>query len=327
MNTISIKIESDERGYFDRECPNEECKYRFKVLMEDWENKVSDEVHCPLCGQVAPEDEWWTQDQLERIQEIAKSWALNYIQETIGKEFKKLERQTRHNKFVSFKYDPGVRVSFVNNPIGQSPEWETEICCEKCGTHYSVIGSAFFCPCCGFNSATNSFNDSLDSIQKMLDSVNEMRILLANKYSEDTAETMCRGLIESSIGDMVSAFQKFACSVYEDISGNKARNNDFQIVDKGSKLFEDATSHKYSDWLTASELDLMKILFQKRHILEHNNGIVDQKYIDNSNDTNYAVGQRIVVKAKDAYSLLKILYKLGVGLKELKNEVSANGNN
>ena len=33
MTTIPIQLVSDEKGYFDRECPNEECRYTFKILM------------------------------------------------------------------------------------------------------------------------------------------------------------------------------------------------------------------------------------------------------------------------------------------------------
>ena len=39
---IPITILSDEKGYLDRECPNKNCLYNFKVLMDDWQNKVSD---------------------------------------------------------------------------------------------------------------------------------------------------------------------------------------------------------------------------------------------------------------------------------------------
>lgn len=40
MDSLPITICSDEKGYFDRECPNEGCLYTFKVLMKDWEEKV-----------------------------------------------------------------------------------------------------------------------------------------------------------------------------------------------------------------------------------------------------------------------------------------------
>ena len=312
MMSIPVTIQSDEKGYFDRECPNEDCLYTFKILMKDWEEKVSDEeVHCPMCGHVDTSDKWWTQDQLEEIKKIAEKWALNYIQGELDKSFKKLAQSTRHNKYIRITYKPGRRVSFINNPIGQREEWETEICCEKCGTHYSVIGSAYFCPCCGYNSAVDSFNNSLESIRKMLDSLPEMKAMLTDKYDMDSAETMCRSLLESSIGDMVSAFQKFASCKYEELSGKYSRVNDFQIIDKGSQLFEEETGNGYSKWLSSAELSFMKRMFQKRHLLEHNNGLVDQKYLDKSLDSSYSLGQRIIIKETDAYKLLDILKTLG----------------
>ena len=327
MISIPVTLHSDEKGYFDRECPNEDCLYTFKILMKDWEEKVSDdEVHCPLCGHVDTSDKWWTQDQLEKMQEIAASWAMNYIQGELDKSFKKLERSTRNNKFIRITYKPGRRVTFINNPIGQREEWETEICCEKCGTHYSVIGSAYFCPCCGFNSAVNSFNDSLDSIEKMLESLPEMKDMLTDKYNADSAETMCQSMLESSIGYMVSAFQKFASCKYDEIKEKTSRVNDFQIVDKGSKLFEEETGKKYSDWLTAGELAFMELMFQRRHILEHNNGMVDQQYLNKSGDTSYSLGQRIIVKEVDAHSLLAILRKLGNSITTLQVGGGSDGN-
>ena len=315
MNTIPVTFISDEKGYLDRECPNEECMYTFKILMRDWEEKISDdEVHCPMCGHVDTSDKWWTQDQLEKIQEIAASWFLSDLQKELTKSFKKLEQSTRHNKFARIKFRPGKKISFINNPIGQIEEWETEICCEKCGTHYSVIGSAYFCPCCGYNSAISAYNDSLDSIGKMLDTLPEMGKLLTEKYDKDTAATMCRSLLESSIGEMVSAFQKYACCRYEELSGKAGRVNDFQMVDKGSNLFKEAIGKAYPDWLSNSEMEHMKVMFQRRHILEHNNGLVDQKYLDKSKDTRYFIGQRVTVKEADAYGLLEIVRKLGQAL-------------
>lgn len=111
MISISVTLQSDENGYFDRECPNENCLYRFKIKLKDWEDKVSDEeVYCPMCGHVDTSDKWWTQDQLEQIQEIAASYAMNYIQAELDKSFRSLERSTRSNKFFKITYKPGKRV-------------------------------------------------------------------------------------------------------------------------------------------------------------------------------------------------------------------------
>ena len=315
---IPITIHSDEKGYFDRECPNENCLYTFKINMQDWKEKVSDdEVHCPMCGHIDTADKWWTQEQLESMQEIATSYAMSMITKELDKAFGKLARSTWNNKFLKITYKPSKKITFQNNPIGQSEEWETDITCEKCGTRYSVIGSAYFCPCCGHNSAVSAFNESTDSIEKMLKSLPEMKQLLTESYGRDKAETMCRGLLESSLGDIVSAFQKFASCHYDKLTGEISRVNDFQIIEKGSQLFKDAAGKGYEEWLSDQELHDMNMLFQRRHLIEHNNGMVDQKYVDKSGDHSYVIGQRLVVKENDAYALLAIIKKLAKGLMTL----------
>lgn len=315
---IPITIHSDEKGYFDRECPNENCLYTFKINMQDWKEKVSDdEVHCPMCGHIDTADKWWTQEQLESMQEIAASYAMSMITKELDKAFGKLARSTRNNKFLKITYKPSRKITFQNNPIGQSEEWETDITCEKCGTRYSVIGSAYFCPCCGHNSAASAFNESTDSIEKMLKSLPEMKQLLTESYGRDKAETMCRGLLESSLGDIVSAFQKFASCHYDKLTGEISRVNDFQIIEKGGQLFKDAAGKGYEEWLSDQELHDMNMLFQRRHLIEHNNGMVDQKYVDKSGDHSYVIGQRLVVKENDAYALLAIIKKLAKGLMTL----------
>ncbi len=316
---IPITIRSDEKGYFDRECPNPECLYTFKINLKEWEEKVSGkEMHCPMCGHTASSDQWWTQEQLAEQKKIVENYAQYYAANMLNNMFKKKVQSTRQNKYIRITYKPGRKISFHNTPIGQREEWEHEITCEKCGTQFSVIGAAYFCPCCGHNSVDRTFEDSIDRITKMLNAIPSMRLTLEENNSKDDAENICRALLERSIGDIVSAFQKFACCRYEAVAGKSARVNDFQIVGKGSQLFYSACGKKYSDWLSECELAAMHLLFQRRHILEHNGGIVDAKYLQNSGDNTYVEGQRVIVKESDARELLTIVQKLSAGLRTLE---------
>lgn len=316
---IPIEFTSDEKGYYDRQCQNEKCGYIFKIHMEDWKEKVSDEqVFCPMCGHTAPSDEWYTHEQIEAIQEIASSYAESYISNELNKMFGKMARSTRGNKYVQITYNPGKKISFVNNPIGQRSEWELEITCEECRTRYSVIGSAYFCPCCGHNAIARVFNESLDTVQKMIESIEDIYSTLQRSYGKDKAESMCRSMIEGTLGDIVSAFQKYAEEIYRRIMPTKkVRVNDFQIIGKGSNLFEEATGKGYDSWLSRKEIEDINILFQQRHIIEHNNGLIDERYIQNSGDNSYRVGQRVVIRNQDALRLLGYIRKLSDGLNEL----------
>lgn len=316
---IPIKLILDAKGYFDRECPNENCLYTFKINMQDWEEKVSDdEVYCPMCGQVDTSDNWWTKEQLESIQKIATDYAIGHIQGELDKVFGKLARSTRNNKFVKITYKPGKRISFVNNPIGQSEEWEQEIQCPHCFTRYSVIGTAHFCPCCGKTIIDSTFDGSIDNTVKMIESLEEMEGLFKKQYGIDKAKSMCTEMLEGTFGDIVSAFQLFAATIYARVSSKNVRKNDFQIIDKGSKLFFEACGKSYDDFISSSEIEKLNLAFQKRHVFEHGGGIVDEDYLKKSRDTSYKLGQRLIIHKAEVLETIEIVKKLAAGLKGIK---------
>ena len=94
-------------------------------------------------------------------------------------------------------------------------------------------------------------------------------------YDADKADTMCRSMLEGSVGDCVSAFQKFAQCRYKELTAKDARVNDLQIVEKGSNLFNTVLGYGYEKWLNAAELSNLKLYFQRRLLFKHNNGMVD----------------------------------------------------
>ena len=49
--SVPIDMPLDDKGYYDRKCPHSECGADFKVLFDDWKEKVPDEFGvCPKCG-------------------------------------------------------------------------------------------------------------------------------------------------------------------------------------------------------------------------------------------------------------------------------------
>ena len=156
----------------------------------------------------------------------------------------------------------------------------------------------------------------------MIDALPEMENLLTNSYGKDKAVVMCRSMLEGSIGDIVAVFQKYAEARYSTITNTKARSNDFQIIEKGSYLFRETIGYGYEKWLSENELREMNVMFQRRHLFEHNGGIVDTKYIEKSGDKAYKEGQRIVAQKSDVVHFLTLIKKLGDGLKSLHFGVS-----
>ena len=323
MITISINIPleiiSDEKGYIDRECPKENCLYNYKVYLQDWQNNFSaEQVFCPRCGGFDKAENWWTEKQNEQILNIINSYVQNRIQKDLNTSFKKLERSTRNSKFFKIKYKPLKPITFENNPIGQNKEWEQDIQCSNCESRFSVIGMAYFCPCCGKNLILDNAEEAIIIIQKKIDSIDEMKVLLVENYDTDIAQSMTDSMLEKSIGEVISVFQKIAETKYKTFSTKKVRTNDFQILNKGNKLFLEATGKGYLEWITQDEYNYLSLMFQKRHILEHNDGIIDKKYLEKTNDLEYGINQRLVITHKDVSIFISIIMKLTNGIKNLR---------
>jgi len=67
---------------------------------------------------------------------------------------------------------------------------------------------------------------------------------------------------------------------------------------KAATYFKEATGKGCDSWLSQDEIADINMLFQQRHIIEHNNGLIDERYIQNSGDISYRVCQRVIIKIK-----------------------------
>lgn len=314
--SVSVGIEPDEKGYIDKQCPNEECEFIFKVNKDDWENIFKEEtVWCPFCRHEAPSDQWFTIEQVEHAQAEALAVIEGKIHNSLISGAQKFNSRQPKNSFISIsmKVTGGLKRTHTI-PARAADLMQLEIQCESCGSRFAVIGSAYFCPACGHNSVTRTFQDSLRKIRAKKDNLDVVRSALIESAGKDEAELTCRSLIETCISDGVVAFQKYCEGMYGDYG--KAPYNAFQRLDQASELWKNAIQKGFDSWLPEEEIQLLAILYQKRHLLAHNEGIVDEKYIQKSGDNTYKVGQRVIISAKDVENLVCALEKLATGIKK-----------
>ncbi len=306
---------SDEKGFWDRECPNEECMFEFKVNMEDWKNKFEDDaVYCPQCGVNYPSDHWWTQDQLEHIENQVRARATNYIMGELNKSFSDLERSTRRNKNVKFKFKPYKPITILNNPYTSSETWEQTIMCKKCDSSFSVIGFAYFCPCCGSSLLIETLMSSLEMQMKILGTSPENIVDIdLDIYS---SKMIYDSIIESTLGNIVSIFQKVGQEIIKQSCNIDNRVNDFQIIQKGSEIFKENVGVEYIDIIDETEYEVLVNMFQVRHIFVHNGGIIDEKFIQKFGLNENKIGNRYVLKKDEVVEFAVIVQKLLYGLLE-----------
>jgi hypothetical protein len=309
---ISIPIEADKDGYLDKECPSEDCLFQFKVDKKDWKELFKDEkVFCPSCRHEANSDSWWTTEQLEQGKEQIAKHIVGRIDKALEDSAKDFNTRQPSNSFITMSFKvTGTKPMHYILPLPSKEEMQLKIQCKSCNSKYAVIGSAFFCPCCGHNSAEETFDNSLKKINDKIKNLPIIRVAV-EQISKDEAETTCRSLIETSLSECVVAFQRFSeVKFVKKAPDKRITFNAFQNIEGGAGYWKELIGETYNDWLSEIELKRLKQLFQKRHLLAHTEGIVDQKYIDKSKDITYKVGQRIVVKEKEVIELLYLIRKL-----------------
>jgi hypothetical protein len=312
LTQIAIPVEPDKDGYIDKECPNTECLFQFKVLEVDWKNKFSDEeVHCPMCNFTAASNRWFTTEQVEASKEKIQEHLASRLHNAFREDARRFNSRQPSNSFLkmSMKVDGGHKSEMIL-PLSSAEEMELKICCKSCSSRYAVIGSAFFCPCCGHNSAEETFFNAIKKIREKIANIPVIHTSLLS-VSKDTAANTCRSLIETGLQECVVAFQRFNEVLFARKFPNVAvKTNAFQKIDVGGDYWKHAVGESYVDWISSKEMKQLTLYFQRRHLLAHTEGIVDQKYIDRSGDQVYGVGQRIVVKEADVLECVSIIEKI-----------------
>lgn len=310
--TYKMDVLPDDDGYYDKECPNEKCLSKFKVNADDWGKLFSDEaVHCPFCGHTAPARSWWITEHVEQAKQQAIDQLSAQIGQALESDTMSFNRAQPRKSFFKMSMNFSGKTHFVNLPAIALETMEQKIRCEKCGARYAVVGSAFYCPCCGNNSARLTFFNTIEKVRAKINNLNTIKKAI-EELSKDEAARTCTSLIETSIPDLVVAFQRLCECVYPQIEGAKAlKRNVFQRLDDGNVLWHELVGVGYDNWITSQQYSKLKKCFQQRHLLQHQDGIVDSDYITKSGDASYVVGQHLIIKANDIMEYADIVDTLG----------------
>jgi len=89
--SIPVELPLDADGFIRRECPH--CEQKFKwhsgpANAEAEQQPAPETYYCPLCGQPAGLDSWWTREQLEYAEEAATPTIMEAMDAEVDKMFK-----------------------------------------------------------------------------------------------------------------------------------------------------------------------------------------------------------------------------------------------
>lgn len=186
---------------------------------------------------------------------------------------------------------------------------ETEVVCGKCTLRYSIFGVFAYCPDCGTHNSRQILEKNLELSIKQLD--------LATQVDADLA----RHLTEDALENVVSAFDGFGRELVrvhasKATDEEKAKRISFQNLNGADASLTAYFGIALKGSVNTQEWEAAVRGFQRRHLLAHKMGVVDQKYLDSTADASTMVGRRIVVSDGDVRELITIVRVLADQLVE-----------
>ncbi len=297
MEKFSIRIETDEEGYTGRECPN--CELYFKIRFG---TGIPADVpcHCPYCGHIGPQDEFWTQAQIE----YAKSVVVNRISQDLIHDLKKYEVRPKRNQMFSFGITVKGRPTQINYYTEE--KLEENITCENCTLEYTIYGVFGFCPDCGIHNSLQIFRSNLALIEKMM------------KLAGDDEQVRHR-LIENALEDMISAFDGFGrgcCKAHlsKATDPKRAESISFQNLSEARNRIQSLYGFDLAGGIGPQEWQFVVEQFQKRHLLAHTMGVIDSDYIKKTGTSGQSLGRKVSVSEEDILKLSGLLNTLATNL-------------
>lgn len=319
--TAPVSIPLDEDGYFGRECPS--CKGLFKMRKDEYD-ALPDELRltCPYCGHREEHSAFMSTAQRERVTAAAHGLAHQFVHaklnEVFGRAFGGGGGSSRSGSAISVRYTPGAPPPVNALPEIAEKQTRRVIACAACGNHHAVYSATAFCPVCGPRPAAATV---LEAIQAAKDA-----LAIEDRLPEDERERLrATGVFEriavDAIKSVVSLFEQFTAEQFEERADNasevtKGKGNVFQRLDDAAQLFAKDAGLDLPALAGAARWQRMRRAFARRHVLTHNGGIVDAKFLSQVPDSPAKEGQRLVISRSDAESALDDLEPIVVSMSQ-----------
>lgn len=297
---MSVSIPADEDGFVGRECPVAECLGNFKIQPGTGLKGEHLPCHCPYCGHSDGQNKFFTPAQIKYAQSVAVNRVTNaLLQDLKGLEF-------NHQPSEGFGIGISLKVEGQPTPIHRYREkkLETIVVCEHCTLRYAIYGVFAFCPDCGEHNSLQILTKNLEVVEKLL--------TLTATLEKEMAEQMVGNALE----DAVSAFDGFGrelMRVYAGKSSNpeRAQKQPFQNLASASDTVKQLFAFDLSTVVEKQDWDFALRCFQKRHLLAHKSGVIDDDYVRKTSDPTAIVGRKIVVIGDEVKRFVGIIKQLG----------------
>ncbi len=306
---LSLPLARSAKGWTHRYCPTPACVPRRFQLgdADDQRTIVADRAAIvrrnpgqagttrPYCGTDA--------DDAAFIDPADKKLAIERVEWAVGEDvadsLEEIARSFNRSMgrggliSMSMKVDRRRR----SEPRGWREDLLRGLRCDVCARAYGVYAIGLYCPDCGAGNLPVHFDREVELVKK--------QAAISNDLSEAGEQELAYRILSNAHEDVVTALETYLKTVLgfliarrcadaerEDIASEMKRGNPFQRIDRGRALYGRIGLNPY-DVLFADESSFVAAHIEKRHVIGHNLGLADEKYIEKAGGT--PEGQTVAV--------------------------------
>jgi hypothetical protein len=200
-----------------------------------------------------------------------------------------------------------------------TPEWKYEeerqqfhFECAGCHTPTDILGDYGYCPKCGRSNARKLIEKKLAELENQLNKADQE--ITGKKERGDGWEKITLACF-AEFEPMGNHLRRWLTLV----PATPKRRTDFENL-SFQRVFE--TADRLQQWfgidlfrgISDGDRGFLKKMLQRRHILTHNGGKVDQDYLDQSGDKNVRLNERIRIASNEARRLIPLVRTIASNL-------------
>jgi hypothetical protein len=160
--------------------------------------------------------------------------------------------------------------------------------------------------------------NSLDVVMSYLDSL-ELQFRSANTATNDRHD---REIEWEKMTKCISDFEAMARDIQQQLTRlpmtparrKQVEQISFQQILKAAESLHAFFAIDFFKNIAQADRKFVNKMFNRRHILTHNAGRVDQEYLDRTSDTGVRLHQKIVVQSREIARLLPLLKAMATNL-------------
>jgi hypothetical protein len=253
----------------------------------------SNQTVCPYSGIVADDQEFTHPDDIKAARKTVEHAVLADASAELGRMLEGFNRGQARN--APLRIQATVKTTPQPRPRFSRRDLLRELVCDHCGRDYGVYAIGLFCPDCGAPNLRLHFAREVELVG--------VQVELAELQAKEHEELAYR-LLGNAHEDVLTAFEATLKAVYlygvakrgSQAPPIKPIKNDFQNIDIAQKRFAEVDVDAFN-CLDEPELAALRLNIQKRHIIGHNLGVVDEKFAVHANDAR--IGETVHLVGED----------------------------